>query len=95
MKTKQILFFTLLAIGFVIFASMRPENIPNNYHNFSINDTIDTLKNNTPISFDDLGLQDDLDNVNQDLENANQELQQEIAKLETLEKKNKEAGRRT
>ena len=71
MKTKQILFFTLLAIGFIVFASMRPENIPNNYHNFIINDTIDSLKNKTnttTLSFDDLGFGEDLEEANQNLE---------------------------
>ena len=86
MKTKQILFFIILFAGFIIFASMRPENSPNNYRNFGINDTIDTLKINTPISFDDLGLQQELDSVNQDLEKSKQKLQQEIAELKTLQK---------
>ncbi len=99
MKTKQILFFLILFAGFIIFASMRPENIPNNYCNFGINDTIDSLKNNTPISFDDLGFQDDLENANQDLENANQnlatkraELEKNITELEKLIEEEKTKG---
>ena len=88
MKTKQIFIFTILFAGFIIFASMRPENIPDNFHNFSINDTIDSLKNktNTTISFDNIDFTSeykrDRDSVKQVLAEQEQKLAEKKAELE-------------
>ena len=94
MKTKQILFLIILFTGFIVFASMRTENVPNNYHKYRINDTIDSLNNAETDDFGDLFesvTDDDLERANQELEGTNnkseglrQELERTNQELEQL-----------
>ena len=86
MKTKQILFLTILFAGFIVFASMRPENIPNKYHNFGINDTIDSLNNTNQVKrprFESV-VDKLVEETNQELERKKAELEQEKQELEQL-----------
>ena len=88
MKTTKLLILIFVAGSFITLASMRPENIPNNYHNFGINDTIDSL-NNTDTNqvrrprFESV-VDDILEETRQELEQSRQKLEQEIKELEAL-----------